>query len=292
MDENNQQHNNGENLKTVRTYLSDMADTVRQNEISVIKVALAEQNKHEREDIYKKIEGTPAKKTFWFIGGLLLIAVAIFGVYYILKQKAIDNTVVEVVKEESIISYDANSFIDATNTNNLVEKVNSLKKDESVVDKENSIRLISITKDANGVKEKLGVPEIFSKMNFTAPSSLIRSLSPSYMIGMYNKKLFLIFQTKDYEYTYAGMLEWEKTMARDMFYLFELNTKESVLELSTRQWKDIIINNKDSRVLSNESDVPILYYMFNDKNNLIIADSEDTIKEIIARLIIKNIKPL
>lgn len=292
MEENNQQPNNGEGLKTVRTYLSDMADTVRANEISVIKVALAEQNKHEREDIYKKIEGSPAKKTFWFIGGLLLIAVAIFGVYYILKQKAIENTVVEVVKEESIISYDANSFVDATSTKNLVEKVNALKKDESIPDKDNSIRLISITKDANGVKEKLGVSEIFSGMNFSAPSSLIRSLSPSYMIGMYNKKLFLIFQTKDYEYTYAGMLEWEKTMARDMLSLFELNTKESVLQLSTRQWKDIIINNKDARVLLNENDVPILYYMFNDKSNLIIADNEDTIKEIVARLIIKNIKPL
>jgi hypothetical protein len=55
---------------------------------------------------------------------------------------------------------------------------------------------------------------------------------------------------------------------------------------------DIIINNKDARVLLNEDGKPILYYMFVDKNNLIITDSIDAIKEIVSRLMLKNIKPL
>ena len=44
MDEKETQPNNqGVNLKTLRTYTSDMADAVRENEISVIKIAVAEQ---------------------------------------------------------------------------------------------------------------------------------------------------------------------------------------------------------------------------------------------------------
>jgi len=296
MDENDTQKNN---LKTVRTYMSDMADTVRENEISVIKVALAEQNKHERDDVYRQMEGTPTKKIFWVIGGIILIAGAVYGTYYVLSQKAKEDVKVQVVKDESIISYDGTSPIDVTNTNDLTGKINTFKKDTSITNKDNSIRLISLEKEVNGVKEKLEIKDIFSEMRFGAPSSLVRSLNPLYMLGTYTKnggdndpRLFLIFQIKDYEYTYAGMLEWEATLASDMFDLFNFNTKENKLQISERTWKDIIINNKDARVLLNEDGKPILYYMFVDKNNLIITDSIDAIKEIVSRLMLKNIKPL
>ena len=169
--------------------------------------------------------------------------------------------------------------------------------------KNSGIKSLSINKDTSDAKEKFSVRELFTKLEFTAPSSLVRSLSDSYMVGFYinniseniidyKSSLFIILPTTDYEYTYAGMLEWEKTMASDMFYLFELNTKENKLQASDGQWKDIIINNKDARVLYSGDKLPILYYMFTNKNNLIITDKEDTLKEIISRLIIKNIKPL
>ncbi len=300
MDENKTQPNNKDNLKTVRTYLSDMADTVRTNEISVIKVALAEQNKRDREDIYKKAEGSPFKKTLFVIGGIILILSAIFGAYLLYQQKTNSNQSVQgqITKEETLISYDESSSLLINDGDDLISKINISKKDPKTSDKNISIKNIFLKQEVGNLQQNLPVEYIFSKMNFTAPSSLIRSLSGSYMIGTYTKNttikpsLFMIFQTKDYSYTYAGMLEWEKTIATDMFTLFEFNTAENKLKLSERQWKDIIINNKDVRVLLNEDEEPILYYLFADKSNLIITDSEDSIKEIISRLMIKNIKPL
>jgi hypothetical protein len=115
------------------------------------------------------------------------------------------------------------------------------------------------------------------------------------MIGTYTKSetsLFIILQSKDYEYTYAGMLSWEETMAGDMFDLFELKTEENKIEINNREWKDVVMENKDSRILFNEEQKPILYYMFADRENVVITDSKDAIKEITTRLIMKNIKPL
>jgi hypothetical protein len=303
MEEETNQSNNKGNLKTIRTYLSDMADTVRSNDISVIKVALAEQNKNERENIYRQAEGTPVKKAFWVIGGIALIAIALFGIYFVTNKNANLNTPEIIVKDESVISYDELSTLETTDTSNLTDKILTNIKDVSSRINNTGIESISINNNLAGVKNKIGIKELFTKLEFTAPSSLVRSLSDSFMVGTYTKissgtttenkpGLFLILQTKDYEYTYAGMLEWEKTMASDMFYLFELNTKENKIEVNDRQWKDIIINNKDARVLYNEDKLPILYYMFTDKSNIIIANKEDTIKEIVSRLIIKNIKPL
>lgn len=295
MEENNKQPNNGGNIKTVRTYLSDMADTVRNNEISVIKVALAEQNKHEREDIYRKIEGSPTKKIFWLIGGIILVAGAIYGTYYVLKQKATQNIPDQITREKTLLSYDEIYSIDATNINELADKINIAKKELNIPNNFGSIKYFSLSKELNDIKEKIPVSEFFSAMGFGASSSLVLSLSDSYMVGTYTSNipyLFLIFQIKNYEYSYAGMLDWERTLASDMFYLFELDTTESKLKLSSRKWKDIIINNKDVRVLLNENGKEILYYLFADKKNILITDSEETIKEIISRLVLNNIKPL
>lgn len=295
MDEQKTNLNNQENLKTIRTYMTDMADTVRANEISVIKVALAEQNKHEMEDLNRKIEGTPVKKVFWFIGGVILIAGAIYGIYFLNQQKIKTDTPAPVIKETSIISYDGTTPVSVSVSDVLLDKINSAKKDVVANNKSGAINFISLSSEINGVKDPILVKNLFSYLGFTAPSSLVRSLSDSYMVGTYNnggQKLFMILQTQNYESTYAGMLEWEKTLASDMLNLFELNTNENKLQLNERKWKDIIISNKDARVLNNENDAPILYYLFADKNNLIIADSSDTLKEIISRLAIKNIKPL
>lgn len=295
MEENNKKPNSGGNIKTVRTYLSDMADTVRNNEISVIKVALAEQNKHEREDIYRKIEGSPTKKIFWMIGGIILVALAIYGTYYVLKQKAQQNIPEQIAREKTLLSYDEIYPININNANELADKINIAKKEMDISSNSGFIKYFSLSKELNGVKEKIPVSEFFSGMGFGASSSLVLSLSDSYMVGTYKSNipyLFFIFQTKNYEYSYAGMLDWERTLASDMFYLFDLDTTESRSKLNSRGWKDIIINNKDARVLLNENGKKILYYLFADKNNIVIAENEETIKEIISRLVLNNIKPL
>ena len=293
MEEEKLNYNQKDGIKTVRTYMSDMADTVRDNEISVIKVALAEQNKHEREDLYRKIEGTPTKKVFWVVGGIILVAIAIGGTYFIIQQKAKQNIPEQITKEEAIISYDEISSISVNDPSELINKINTAKKETSTTSKSDTIKFISLSQETNGLQEKILTQDLFRDLDFTAPSSLVRSLSDSYMIGTYknNKQnLFIIFQTKDYEYTYAGMLEWENTLASDMVPLFEIDTQES--KINNRKWSDMIINNKDTRVLLNEEGRPILYYLFTDKNNLVITNDESTIKEIIEKLILKNIKPL
>jgi hypothetical protein len=305
MDENKTQPNKN-NLKTVRTYMSDMADTVRENEISVIKVALAEQNKNAREDLYRKAEGSPVKKIIWIIGGVILMAGAIYGAYYFLKQKQIKEIPQQIIREKSIISYDETSSIDLTNENEFINKIKTEKSIPGTIkNKTGSIKFISLSKEIDGVKEKILIQDFFNGMKFTAPSSFIRSLSDSYMVGTYTKdssevasitdstpKLFMIFKSKDYEFSYAGMLEWESTMPGDMLGLYELNTTDTKLALNKRLFKDVIISNKDSRVLYNENEKPILYYLFADKDTIIITDSIDAIKEISSRLVINNIKPL
>ena len=290
MEENKPKINKEGDLKILRTYMTDMADSVRANEVSVIKVALAEQNKKATEELYRKVEGTPAKKTFWFIGGIILIVIALYGSYYLLQLKSKNSTIEQVVKVESIIPSSETKEIILNTNDSLSEKIKSLKQNEGSSSINNSITFIPVLKEINNVKEIINTKELFTKLNFAAPSSLVRSLSDSYMIGTYNKdstsKLFLLLKSKDYEYSYAGMLDWEKTLESDLVSLFEIN--KDVLGLSENKWKDVIINNKDARVLVDTKGRPMLYYLFVDKSNILISDSDITIKEITTRLMIKK----
>lgn len=303
--ENEPQINNEKSdVKTIHTYLSDMADTVRANEVSVIKIAMAEQKKHEREDVYKKAEGTGLTKTLFVLGGIILVLGSYFVVSYVMQKNKETNaplTKITTTNIPQIISSDNQSIVDATQVTNSDDLINLIKPEIKKINKLDSISSIILKRvDENNQDQILTSADFTSLLNIGAPSSLLRSLSDSYIIGTYTKpilnpgdkpSLFLMFNVTDYNIVYAGMLQWEKGMFNDLSNIFDIN-KTNIDEASTTQFKDIIINNKDARVLYDKNGTPVLYYIFVDKNNLVITDSDETINKITSRLLLEKTKPL
>jgi hypothetical protein len=311
MEDNNQKQSSAgdiNKIQNIKTYSSDMAEAVRQNQGSVIKIALAEQNKREQENINKRASVTNKSKVFLVIGGVILIIGAIAGSYYLLQKNNTTNVQTPKTTVESIISSDINSFISTDKATNKTDLINLLDSEKSKQEKSGSIKSIFLTKQKDGQTALLPFNEFLSLADFTAPNALIRSLSDSYMIGIYTQNdsiadassdsnknksnLFFIFKTKDYNNTYAGMLTWEKTMLDDMFPIFHIDVSGDNSQIFEKSFQDIIIENKDARVLYDTKGNPILFYLFTDKNNLVISDNEEAIKEVIARLITQNAKPL
>lgn len=301
IDENKPQPNiETNNIKTLRTYSSDMADVVRENEISVIKIAVAEQKKHEREDLYRKARGTSISKFFLLIGALLLIAGGIIGSYYLLKKKDIASAPEQIQKGiETFISYDEQAFVDMTNATSSSDVINILKEEMDKKSTQGSIKSLFQTTSVSGTPALLSLQKFFSLMKISAPGPLTRSLADQYLVGTYmpnendsRPHLFLMFETNDFNVAYVGMLEWEKTILDDLFGLFHIDVSGDRSELFEKPWKDIIINNRDARILYDDAGANVLYYTFLDKNKIIITDSGEVIKEIITRLLTQNTKPL
>lgn len=302
MDEKEKQPNNqGVNLKTLRTYTSDMADAVRENEISVIKIAVAEQQKNIAEAEYKKAQGSKLSKFFMFVGALALIAGGVVLAYFLINKKNEATAPTEIVntKIESFISYDEDVFVDMTNATLSSDVTNLLKVESDKVGSPRSIKALFLTTSASGKPELLSVQKLMSLLKVTAPGPLSRSLADQYLVGTYTPikadegpKLFLIFETNDYNVAYAGMLQWEKSILNDLFDLFQVDISGERSELFERPFKDIIINNRDARILYDTNGTDVLYYIFLDKNKIIITSSQEAIKEIIIRLNTKNAKAL
>lgn len=272
-----------------------MAETVRENEISVMKIALAEQQKREMEEMYKKVEGTPLKKFFWIIGSIIFIAGALYGGYFLLEKRNEKNSPEIIQREESIISYDESSNLEISFEENFGEKIKIILNEKNSINKNDFIRNLNIEKNiGENTKEKSSIKDIFSSLKLNPPASFMRSLSDKYMLGMFlkskieNPGYFIILETKDYNLTYAGMLEWEKNISSDLNYLFDLNINNNYDAI----FKDKLFENRDVRVLYNQNGDPILFYSFINKKNLIITNKESAIKELNLRLIIKNNRPI
>lgn len=304
MEDNKTQPDKTGNIKTIHTYLSDMADAVRENEGSVIKIALAEQSRKDNEEMFKKAEGTKTQKVLLTIGGIILILVAIGGAYYFYQKNKIANTPNLTTKNiEAFIPYENQISIDVSDINSsvdLLEKINSIGETELG---NNSVKSIFLTVPRTEIvnKKEITTQALIASKSFlsliksTAPNSFVNSLSGAYMLGTYKKDTnstlgtFLIFETNDYSLTYARMLEWEKTMLNDLFVLFQIDITNDT-EILTRPFKDVVIQNKDVRVLYDKDNNATLFYLFVDRSKFIITDNEDTLKEILARLIVKNTK--
>lgn len=284
------------NAKVLRTYSSDMAEAVRTNEMSVIKIAMAEKEKREQEELFKKVEGTKTSKFFFAIAGIIVVGVAIWGSSYVLEKKK-EKEEALLSKNETIstfINYDNSYFVDATNTSNVVGLVSSLKNEEG--EEKGGISAYFFTERKEEGKEVLDKDKFLSILDTTAPSSLIRALTPEFLFGKYLSKinpsegssLFLIFEINDYGLAYASMLDWEKSMFKDLIVLFDINISDSDNALFEKEWKDVIVNNKDARVLYGENGESVLLYSFINKNNLVITKNNDTLKEIISQIFIKS----
>lgn len=281
---------NDENIKVLRTYTSDMAEAVRENEASVIKIALAEKAKREEENIYKKAEGTKTSKIFFVLGGVFLIVIAIFGsTYLISKKEKIPESIVK--NTDTFILHDTYLFIDVTNINGheeLFAKINQSSKEYI-----SGVRAIFLTRTIEEVSEELTTDNFISTLKINAPSALTRSLSNKYLFGQYKEKNspdvtpdnFLIFETNNYNQAYASLLDWEKTMSKDLDNLFSSDNKAE--DSSQKKWQDIIINNNDARVLYGQNGQAVLYYTLIN-NKVIITNTLETLKEIISRIIVKN----
>jgi len=296
MEENKTQLNTEKDIKNLRTYTSDMADAIRTNEVSVIKIALAEKEKREEEEIYKEAEGTNASKIFLIIGGIILIASATFGAYYLIQQKKIKNTPISIINNvDTFISYDLFSNLDINGITNINDLSNTIKQIEPASPR--MIKALFLTEKTNGPAKALITKNFLSFIGANPPSALARSLSDKYLLGKYSNEdststIFLIFQTTDYAIAYSAMLDWEKNILRDLYVLFNINIPNSNSAIFENQWKDIIVSNIDARVLYGENGEGILYYAFVNKNNFVITGNIEALKEIIIRLQTKNSLPL
>lgn len=294
------------NLKQsiVRTYKSDVEEAIKMERVSSMSIAIAEEKKKQKYQPFASSEDAPkSKKALLFAIGLLFVFAGIgaFNFNYIKEKIGAAPKPKNTLEIRALITADSNAEFNLSKLGKkdagdyLSEIINSTDI------KSNSIQNIYITKtvvEAGKETKKLAeskefLPLISSKI----PDILLRSLSPEYMLGVHSRngnQPFIILKTDSYENAFAGMLAWEKNMAGDLSALFPRNSRSPMQDGTTtteqilsykKDFEDVLVKNKDTRALKDESGNIFLIYSLSDKKTIIITSNTDTLAELFDRLI-------
>lgn len=295
MDEKNNQN---QKIQTLHTFSSDMADAVREQEATVIKIALAEKAKKEKMEESYLDKKASSNNIYYVIGGIVLVALSIWGIFFLI-QKGKEASSIEPTQNiavDTLIHSDEQVLLDVTNITTKNDFIDLIKKEKEKDMKQGNVKSIILYTVSNGAKKQITTQNLFNLMRLSSPGLLTRSFEPGFMMGLYKNdsksNLFIILQTKDYNQTFSGMLEWEPTLLLDMFSMFDIDVSSSTQSVFETPWSDKIISNKDARVLRLMNGQELLTYMFADKNRLIISDKQEVSVEVLSRLVTQNLKPL
>lgn len=284
-------------IKPLHTYTSDMADAVREQEATVIKIALAEKQKREAE-----AETIIAKKSFsmnifYVIGSIFILGISIWGTIFLI-EKGKQSSAIEAkkIQIDTIVLGDTQTILDITSIQNKDELKNAIINASKKEIKNKTIESIVMVTVSNNISTKVKASDFIKLAEIKMPGSLARTISDDYMVGIYNDNsqnhIFLIFKVSDYDQAFAGMLLWESNILSDMFNTLGTKVSSGSQNIFETPWRDKIIENKDSRVLVDEMNTEILTYMFLSKDKIIITDNQPAIKESLQRLVTQNMKPL
>ncbi len=282
----------------IRTYKSDVEETVQAGHISSVNIAVAQNERmmrHVQSDTgLEKTRKPGLNKKIIIIIIILVIggALALFIPYLLVQQKYTPTPVqVETVSPSSIITSEIQEKINIKDIN--LDRVDTTLKervDQSATSL-GQIKNIYLT-EGDGVNEKLiSAAAFLSLIKADVPPEIARTLKPEYMFGMYNYngvQRFLILKVGAYDTTFAGMLSWEPSLWQDFKELFGLKsdvsaTSTNTLGIEVKKFQDAQFVNKDVRMVKDPSGNIVFLYSIIDDNTVVITTSVDALKEIVTR---------
>ncbi|MCK5285686.1 MAG: hypothetical protein KAJ58_00450 [Candidatus Pacebacteria bacterium] len=300
---NSQEKTHKKNSSMVRTYQNDLVNVIKTKKISMTQAVMMEKE-HKDTNLLKKfskIKKSTKKNIYLSILSIILVISGISVVFFVYYYKPIPVIKIDEIELKSFIDseYQKEVFLEKSN----VLKLTSLIKTE--LGKTNlpigSLLHLYLTdkhlKENNIVGKKLlTTDDLFFLLEARVSETFLRFIDLEFMYGYYSSLdvyPFLILKTRSFDNIFPEILKWEKNLIEDLRPIFiEENPAIPSSELRTREFefKDLVIKNKDTRAILNNSGEIIFIYSFVDKNTIVITTDKNVLQEISNRLILKTQK--
>ncbi len=150
----------------------------------------------------------------------------------------------------------------------------------------NTIKEIVLAQTGSAGSKQIAPSAIASAMNIAVPDSILRTLQPKWMLGVYAdasgaKDIFIAATTDTFQNAFSGMLGWEPAMPRDLNAYVNAGTSTPL----QGRFIDEIVKNKDVRAfVAPGNEATVFLYSFLDNSMLIMSDNEIALAEIVRRL--------
>jgi hypothetical protein len=198
----------------IHTYSEDFSDRMKDQHASTVTVLAAEQDVG-REPVVEQGESA-THRALVVAAGVLLIVLSGAGVYYAYRGYAAAHMPVVVTPPISAPIF-INEEEKTTGEGGVLLRAIEASLARPLAS--GSVRLVGST-NATTTREGL-----FTALPFSAPNILLRNVEgPQSMVGVINvegaQSAFFILGVSSYNDTFAGMLQWEPDMTKDLATLF------------------------------------------------------------------------
>jgi len=283
----------------IRTYKSDMEETIRSQHLSSLNIAIAENDKMVRrmtdDGVEEEKKADKNYKIFILIIILIVAGISVFAVpYFLVKKQTTPTETEETISNSSLIVFDTAERvnIDELNKDRIAKTLGERVDQISIT--LGSIRQFYITEGEGDSVQVITAKKFLELIKARVPDGISRTTKDPFMFGMHSfngNQKFLILKVGSYETTYAGMLVWENALWYDFSELFGLKAANEIdssgrpiLGEDVRKFQDVVIKNKDVRAIKDAEGKITFLYSVVDKNTVVFTTSQDTFKEILNRM--------
>lgn len=263
-------------LPAIKTYKNDVASAVKHDNVSAIKIALAEQARSDAYDDLSKQNSLRGRKGIMFFVLSIVCVVIGVGVFWYFLNKSQTAVTTPIQRPNTVITTDTIVYIDVANKTDH-EVIDLIQKQGAEFETQKDVDLNRIIPKSDSTD--LTVRGFFNSINSYPPNDFLRSVSELFILGEVKNgagkaKPYFLFQAENYERAYAGMLSWEPEMTSGISNLY--NTNEYSVS-----FEDRVIKNRDVRALINRNTGEIVFlYTFLDAKTIVITADEKSLETI------------
>lgn len=272
-------------LSQIRTFQGDVASAIEKQNESIVSINRAETARAETQNLspedVERLSGGRRALVYALLT-LTLAGLGGVGAYWAYSEYREKTAQPDVETPPNQFVSATTSYVDAsTLSRQATIGVVAIERSKERVP--SAITQIELRRGTEPGSELLTSSDFFARLNVHAPQPLIRALNPLFMLGILGVNpphTFLIIKIDSFENAFPGMLEWEPRLAEDLQPLFAENA-----DIPTNTvWRDVVIGNRDARILPDANGQTALLYAFYENRLLIITDNENTFRSLVERL--------
>ncbi len=295
----------------IRTFRSDVENTIAKNRTSVVDMIASEQN---RQGLHGEIvRKAPQKKVSAISFALIILSIAFIasaftiGIFMYLKlntKQPETGEISSLLPSNEAILYDISNQSKTDLLSGLVTTANNMNTELGFITEFKLVEHINTSEDTFTI-EDVTPTRFIEKLETTAPKYLIRSFTNTMALGVHklkNNEIFWVQKTNDHDMAYRGMYAWEDSISSDLtplFWPYNLDddtapdTTATTSEKNTitplkKQFKDVVIANIQMRILQNNDEDTYLLWAIPDDSTIIITTNKTTMRVLLEKVILQT----
>ncbi len=272
----------------LRTLSSDLAEAVRRQQGSAIKIAIAEDERRAKD----REAASPTSKTnlAFITAGIVLLVLAGaatgFAFWYKNKQAAAVPVTTAPVAA-SVLRSDETASLDITGKTAAEIAASYRAMIAGAHLRLGTVQNVLVTQTTGTGTSRVPANMFLSSIGSHITPEFSRALGQEYMLGMYyydRTNGFIVLTGTAHDYLLSGMLAWEPYMLQDLAPVLGIDTSGDKAALLDAKFADTLVENHTTRAIADADSKPVLFYSFLDDDTIFISTDGKTLTEAVRRL--------